>query len=837
MTNNNLEPKVANDSLTITGDSSFIHKLLLDKKCFHSKPEINEIPLINNRIVNHPVDIHIIELSNQVTSPNGKSWIPAYLEGVRKNEGWRSQSVFALDFDNKDSKKKLQVDNPLSFKQLLERLKDYGLDCAFTYTTFSHTDNWHKYRVVFQINEPVVDKGIRDAIQNALMMLFPECDKGCRDASRIFFGGKDILYTNYDYYLDLSLLFQAAEFCAIKASSSQNMKRDLVAAKRKLRVSKNEANTVVTINNTIAGTANASKITIIDNVNWNELRSQVKILDDFMTPYIKLADPHLFGLATNLRFLRGGQDLYKECLRANPEYNYEEKVKKLQYCKIQNYSPMRLDLFSPYEEDHVYKDILEAAKKKKIVRLKPYHSVTISEARLKLKEIFKDITHSSDTDVHVLKVPTGLGKTQLCTGLTKVVLAFPNHALKSEMSQRMSVAHRLTPSDDNLPDEAKRHLKYLYSIGAKSEASRYLAIQSQVDENVENYCRENIECYSSSKTVLTTHQKALLIEWRQHDTIIFDEDVVSSLLPTNKLSISDLIRLESRIGNKNDKGIITRLIDDIRNGRVDKHERCTFELEDISAIEDEVLDNKYESNVLQFFHARFYVVDAKDANIIHFIRKYDLPQDKKVIILSATVDETIYKKLVGDRLKFYDISNVETTGAIIQDSRYSFSRASLKINTSLEYVADVLKQEQLPTITFSSFNESLKALGVNVVEEMYFGKTTGFDALKGQNIAVVGTPHVNPITIALYAKLLGMSEETTDFKAFQQTVEHNGFRFWFNTYENQNLRNLQFFFIESELRQAIGRARVNTELCNVLVYSNYPLPEACVTEEEKSQCH
>jgi len=78
-----------------------------------------------------------------------------------------------------------------------------------------------------------------------------------------------------------------------------------------------------------------------------------------------------------------------------------------------------------------------------------------------------------------------------------------------------------------------------------------------------------------------------------------------------------------------------------------------------------------------------------------------------------------------------------------------------------------------------------------------------------------------------------MPVKTSDFKTHQQTVEHNGFRFWFNTYDNEYLRSLQFFFIESELKQAIGRARVNTELCTVEVYSNYPLPEACVTLEEK----
>ncbi|MEM9216990.1 MAG: hypothetical protein AAGD25_21905 [Cyanobacteria bacterium P01_F01_bin.150] len=81
-----------------------------------------------------------------------------------------------------------------------------------------------------------------------------------------------------------------------------------------------------------------------------------------------------------------------------------------------------------------------------------------------------------------------------------------------------------------------------------------------------------------------------------------------------------------------------------------------------------------------------------------------------------------------------------------------------------------------------------------------------------------------------------MSISTSDFsKIGQQVVEHNGFRFWFNAYDNCDLRHLQFFFIESELRQAVGRARVNTEMAHVLLLSNYPLSEACVSDEEITQ--
>ena len=40
------------------------------------------------------------------------------------------------------------------------------------------------------------------------------------------------------------------------------------------------------------------------------------------------------------------------------------------------------------------------------------------------------------------------------------------------------------------------------------------------------------------------------------------------------------------------------------------------------------------------------------------------------------------------------------------------------------------------------------------------------------------------------------------------------------------MQNLQLFFIESELEQAIGRARLLNEECTVYVFSNYPCQQA-----------
>lgn len=46
------------------------------------------------------------------------------------------------------------------------------------------------------------------------------------------------------------------------------------------------------------------------------------------------------------------------------------------------------------------------------------------------------------------------------------------------------------------------------------------------------------------------------------------------------------------------------------------------------------------------------------------------------------------------------------------------------------------------------------------------------------------------------------------------------------TYADEKMRNLQLFFIESELEQAVGRARLLRENCTVYVFSNYPCQQA-----------
>ena len=60
---------------------------------------------------------------------------------------------------------------------------------------------------------------------------------------------------------------------------------------------------------------------------------------------------------------------------------------------------------------------------------------------------------------------------------------------------------------------------------------------------------------------------------------------------------------------------------------------------------------------------------------------------------------------------------------------------------------------------------------------------------------------------------------------------HNGYRFRFTTFKNENLRAIQFWMIESELEQAVGRARLLRNSCDVHLFSNFPLSQAKMVED------
>ena len=96
--------------------------------------------------------------------------------------------------------------------------------------------------------------------------------------------------------------------------------------------------------------------------------------------------------------------------------------------------------------------------------------------------------------------------------------------------------------------------------------------------------------------------------------------------------------------------------------------------------------------------------------------------------------------------------------------------------------------------------------------------------MKCQDIAVVGTPHIADFLYKLMAYQMGYNG--TNDKLIYHQVDHNGFKFWFYTYKNELMRRIQFWMIESELEQSVGRARLLREDCTVYLFSDFPLMQS-----------
>lgn len=156
--------------------SYMIECMYFDKK-YNQKPTGLEVAHIQKAL--KPTTIDIKTLAEGLS--HGCTFKPAFLNGTT-SKGFISQEIFALDFDD-----------GFTIDEALNRCKQKNILPAFGYTSFSHKPEHHKFRLIFHSDKVIKDCEERDKVQLALMTVFPECDKVCKDSARLFFGGKGLI--------------------------------------------------------------------------------------------------------------------------------------------------------------------------------------------------------------------------------------------------------------------------------------------------------------------------------------------------------------------------------------------------------------------------------------------------------------------------------------------------------------------------------------------------------------------------------------------------------------------------------------------------------------------
>ena len=167
--------------------------LRIDKYVYAHKPNKYEVAKISNRLSESDAKEISFDEFCTLVGEQGHSFCVADFNSKRNKENFKSQQVFALDFDNN-----------VIYSEVSIRAESYGLPIALAYETFS-SENENRFRVVFVNAFQIDDIRVSEMIMDILINIFPECDKACRDVSRIFFGGKKVIDAS-ERYLSLSNL-------------------------------------------------------------------------------------------------------------------------------------------------------------------------------------------------------------------------------------------------------------------------------------------------------------------------------------------------------------------------------------------------------------------------------------------------------------------------------------------------------------------------------------------------------------------------------------------------------------------------------------------------------
>lgn len=156
-------------------------KVHIDTKGYMEKPTGKEVGRIKIRLQKNtsPSIVTVEELIQKIRT--GHSISPGIMEGMSAKD-WKEQQLFLVDIDNEEDG---QI---LYFKDAKRICAKHGLSPAFIYQTFNYCKEKPKFRIAFIMDTPVTDEAVRKRIIETLVKLFPQSDKSCVNADRIFHG-------------------------------------------------------------------------------------------------------------------------------------------------------------------------------------------------------------------------------------------------------------------------------------------------------------------------------------------------------------------------------------------------------------------------------------------------------------------------------------------------------------------------------------------------------------------------------------------------------------------------------------------------------------------------
>lgn len=169
---------------------------------YTSKPDKKEAAYIKKRIPYLEIKKYSLdEILNNIVK--GKTIIPSGIKANAK-QNFKGQQLFLVDFDNTKNGIKICANDEehATINKILEYCKKIEFMPTFAYYTFSHSEEQHKFRVGYVLEEPIVDYKIAEKIPKKLLEIFKDFnpDTSKQNLADFFYGGKSIAYKSDNYY-------------------------------------------------------------------------------------------------------------------------------------------------------------------------------------------------------------------------------------------------------------------------------------------------------------------------------------------------------------------------------------------------------------------------------------------------------------------------------------------------------------------------------------------------------------------------------------------------------------------------------------------------------------
>lgn len=511
----------------------------IDTEGYITKPEKNEIGKISRRIAASSYEVHNLKEFADLIGNKGYTWCPAVFKNQRKKDDFIQVQMIALDFDE-----------GISFDDVLERAKRYMQPILFAYETFSSL-NQNKFRIVFMLDKIINDIYEFNLILDVFMRIFPECDKSCKDISRMFFGGKRLIYYNEkEYSIELNNLMMNFSLYLKDRYGMTHYKAHLKAFKNKHTKENSDGNfSPFTLYNKNTNGENLPKKHKCYRGITNKLYDKCRLYKEFTDDSEWLYYKELCGLAMNLIHAESGEKHFLKCIEESKYDSYKREWKFfMNYFKEYHYYPMRCEKFCPYCDEcpHGNNMLCTAqVKRKEIIRLKEPEYVSIEDVQSSLHDYFYEAISSHDKKLHVIKAQTAIGKTHLYVNYLKTtekpcIISVPTNILKHEVYEKCieeGIEVMETPSikdfEGSIPQNIDKHIQNLYSIGEHRKAQMYIkSIADKYDiPALKDYINQKNALDSFKGHIITTHHRILYSsqEWLSKYEIIIDEDIMSTI--------------------------------------------------------------------------------------------------------------------------------------------------------------------------------------------------------------------------------------------------------------------------------------------------------------------